>query len=152
MSRGILYLIWKGECDPTNVLARSVASLKYWHPELEHHVVEMPAGSTLACKSKMFELSPFDETLFLDADTTLLGNVKYGFIKAKQHGMALCINATPWNRRYYRIEQHPDEIEYSSGVVFFDKSNPKVEAVFRKWDEQATIDSASLFLSSEGVR
>ncbi len=120
MSRGILYMVWgEGYADS---LRRSIASVKHWHPELEYHIAEMPAGSNLLCKSQMFDLTPFTETLFLDADTTVLGNLDYGFLKARQHGISLCINANPWNRRYESLPQHRDEVEYSSGVVFFDKS------------------------------
>ncbi len=151
MNRGILYLVWKGECDPTEVLNRSVASIKHWHPDLPYKIVEMPTGSNLLCKSQMFDLSPFDETLFLDADTTVLGKLDYGFIKMQQHGIACCINANPWQRRYYKIEQHPDEVEYSSGVVFFDK-RPGVAKVFDRWKANHSFDSSSLFMATEGVR
>lgn len=170
-SRGILYLVWKGECDPSNVLARSLASVKHWHPELPYHVAEMPDGSTLLCKSKMYDLSPYDETLFLDADTTVMGKLDFGFAKAKQHGIACCINANPWQRRYYKIEQHPDEVEYSSGVVFFDKrweedygpnaetyseddlSRRSTQNVFHLWDSlDGTDTTCSYFHASDGVK
>jgi hypothetical protein len=106
---------------------RSLASVKHWHPELPYHVAEMPDGSNLLCKSKMFDLSPFDETLFLDADTTVMGQTRLRVRQGEQHGIACCINANPWQRRYYKIEQHPDEVEYSAGVVFFDKTwQPRV--------------------------
>lgn len=131
MSKGVLYMTWQGNYDPSPSLTRSIASLKHWHPELEHHVAEMPRGSNVLCKSQMYDLSPFDETLFLDADTTLLGKIDYGFLKAEQFGLALCINASPWQRRYENINGHPDEVEYSSGVLFFSKAKSK--DVFEEW-------------------
>ncbi len=166
MSRGILYLIWKGECDPTNVLQRSLASIKHWHPELPYHIAEMPAGSNLLCKSQMYDLSPYDETLFLDADTTVMGKIDYGFLKAQQHGIACCISANPWNRRYYKIEQHPDEVEYSTGVVFFDKKWEEVgyprmgdaftrstAMVFNRWDGlEGTDSTCNYFHAADGVK
>jgi hypothetical protein len=158
MSRGILYLIWRGECDPTNVLERSLASVRHWHPELPVHVEQMPDGSNLLCKSKMFERSLFDETLFLDADTTVMGRLDYGFAKAEQHGIACCVNANPWQRRYYKIEQHPDAVEYSSGVVFFDKSwhrcvGASTADVFRTWDGMDGLDTTcSYFHAADGVK
>ena len=35
----------------------------------------MPADSDLRCKSRMYELSPYDETLYLDVDTVVLNRV-----------------------------------------------------------------------------
>ncbi len=162
MSRGILWMIWQGENDPTAVLHRSRLSAKHWHPELEQHVVTMPADSNLLCKSQMYDLSPFDETLFLDADTTVLGRLDYGFEKAKQHGIACCINANPWQRRHYNIKCHADAVEYSSGVVFFKKSGSSgddndgpysVPDVFDRWNAlSTTTDTHVRFMAAEGVR
>jgi hypothetical protein len=154
MTRGILWLVWKGENDPTDVLNRSQMSAKYWHPELPQHVAHMPDGSTLLCKSRMFDLSPFDETLFLDADTTVMGKLDYGFLKARQHGIACCINANPWQRRYYNLERdHDDAVEYSSGVVFWDKSGDAVEDVFSSWESMDGADTTcSFFHAAAGVK
>ncbi len=152
-TRGVVYLVWKGECDPSNVLVRSQASVRHWHPELEQRVVEMPNGSNLLCKSHMYDLSPFDQTLFLDADTTVLGNLDYGFLQAAQHGIACCINANPWSRRYYKLEQHPDAVEYSSGVVFFDKTCRGVKEVFKRWNGlDGTDTTCSYFHASDGLK
>lgn len=153
MSRGILYLVWRGERkdDAHAVLQRSLASIKYWHPELPYKVVEMPEGSNLLVKSQMYDLSPFDETLFLDADTTVMGKLDFGFLKAQQHGIACCINANPWQRRYYKLNrEHDDAVEYSSGVVFFDK-RPSVEVVFDLWKKlAATEQTPSKYISPTG--
>jgi hypothetical protein len=157
MSRGILYLTWRGERgdDAHAVLQRSLASIKHWHPELPHKVVEMPDGSNLLCKSQMYDLSPYDETLFLDADTTAMGKLDYGFLKAQQHGIACCINANPWQRRYYKLpREHDDAIEYSSGVVFFDRRNNRVKEVFKRWktlSSDSTMDSRSKYISPKGA-
>ncbi len=147
MSRGVLYLVW-GDYNQQS-LKRSIVSLQHWHPELEHRVVTLPDDSNVLCKSQMYDLSPFDETLYLDADTTVMGKLDYGFLKAKQHGMALCINCNPWNRRY-RIVQHSDEVEYSSGVVFFDKTNHSALNVFREWDNYRDVDTGTLYRTDAG--
>jgi hypothetical protein len=156
MSRGIVYLTWRGDFDVTNVLQRSLASIRYWHPELPHEVIEMPEGSNLYCKSEMFDRSPFDETLFLDADTTVMGKLDYGFQQAKKHGIACCVNANPWQRRYYKLPwDHPDTVEYSSGVVFFDKSHPQAGGVFDRWrylTARPDINTASRFVGPHGLR
>jgi hypothetical protein len=148
VSRGILYIVWGS--DHRDILARSIASIQHWHPELPYKVVEMPDYSSVLCKSKMCDLSPFDETLFLDADTTALGKLDYGFEKAKQHGIALCISACPWNRRYHLLPgQHHDEVEYSSGVIFFTKAL-SVQFVFERWKAISTTDSRCRYIN-EGI-
>jgi hypothetical protein len=126
--RGVLWMRW-GE---TPGLERSRASVKHWHPELPQHVAEMPADSTVLCKSKMYELSPFDETLFLDADTTVLGRLDYGFNIARAHCIAVTHSANPWQRRYYKMRVEPDDVEYSTGVVFFRKCG-EIKRTFDEW-------------------
>jgi hypothetical protein len=37
----------------------------------------------------MLEVTPFEETLFLDNDTVVLGRLDYGFQKASQFGLAI---------------------------------------------------------------
>ncbi len=152
MTRGVLYITWKGERDPSEALDRSIASLKQWHPELPHRVIEMPAGSNLLCKSQMYDLSPFSETLFLDADTQVMGDLDYGFSKAQQFGIACCINLNPWQRRYHNlIHLSPDAVEYSSGVVFFDKDYPRTGGVFGQWNcNSGSLDSECLYLGTTG--
>jgi hypothetical protein len=153
VSRGVLYMTWRGEHDPTDILARSRTSVAHWHPELPVHVAEMPAESNLLCKQQMFDLSPFRETLFLDADTTVLGKLDYGFEQARNHGVACCISANPWQRRYERLEIPDDAVEYSSGVVFFSKDNSRVRGVFERWGRYtATCDSRCRYQADDGVR
>ena len=75
--RGVLYVVW-GEYNET-VLERSRQSLARVHSGLPVEIAELPAGSTLLDKTRMMELSPFDETLFLDADTVVLDDLTFGF-------------------------------------------------------------------------
>lgn len=148
MTRGVLWMTWGDNPTIAQSLARSRASVRHWHPELPQHVAEMPADSTLLCKSRMYELSPFDVTLFLDADTTVLGRLDYGFAMAERYGMALTHSANPWQRRYDRLEhEHADEVEYSSGVVFFNKEWQEVgyraiHEVFKCWQGYDDLDSS----------
>jgi hypothetical protein len=143
MTRGVLWMTWGTNPTVAGSLARSRASVKHWHPELPQHVAEMPADSTLLCKSRMYELSPFDVTLFLDADTTVLGRLDYGFAMAERYGMALTHSANPWQRRYDRLEcEHADEVEWSSGVVFFDKECQIVDDLFAWWNHINNLDSS----------
>jgi hypothetical protein len=128
LTRGVLWMVW----GSTPALVRSRASASYWHPELAQHVVNLPEDSTVLAKSRMFDLSPFDETLFLDADTTVLGRLDYGFNRASVFGMALTHSANPWQRRYYKLKCEPDAAEYSSGVIFFDR-RASVKRLFGFW-------------------
>jgi hypothetical protein len=131
----------------TPALIRSRASVAHWHPELPQHVVNLPDDSTVLVKSRMCDLSPFDETLFLDADTTVLGRLDYGFERAGLYGITLTISANPWQRRYYNMECPPDAVEYSSGVVFFTKNRDG--AVFRRWKMQG-LDSRCKYANDAG--
>ncbi len=97
MNRGVLYLKW-GEFD--QLLERSIASLRKWHPDVPYHVHELPSDSTYLDKTLMYELSPFDTTAYLDCDTVVMGNLDYAFDRAERHGLACCINEVPWARRY----------------------------------------------------
>jgi hypothetical protein len=150
VTRGALHIVWKGDSDPTPALERSIASLKRWHPKLEHHVHWAEPGSTLLCKSAMYDLSPFDETLFLDADTVVMGNLDYGFEQANKHGMALCINANPFARRYRSMQHVGDVIEYNTGVIFWRKRDD-VAKVFDGWKRLIGMDSSSSFVGALGV-
>ncbi len=137
--------------DPATVINRSIASLKKWHPELEYHVAKMPDDGDLRCKAKMYDLSPFDETLFLDADTVVMGNLDYGFQQIARHGIALCISASPWARRYRGLSDRGDLVEYNTGVIFFRKQQLTAQ-VFEQWKLGHEIDSWSDFLAPDGVK
>ncbi len=95
----------------------------------------------------MFIASPFEETLFLDADTTVLGRLDYGFDKARQHGLALTHSANPWQRRYYNLQSEPDAVEYSSGVMFFGED---MAELFFAWG-QMKDDSRCKYQADDGV-
>jgi lipopolysaccharide biosynthesis glycosyltransferase len=85
--------------------------------------------------------TPFESTLYLDADTVLLGRVDYGFAAAEQFGVSCCINENPWANRHGGITV--ETVEYNAGVLFFTK---RAKPIFDKWEEIAgKIDSSVLF-------
>ncbi len=147
MSRGVLYIIWDGyEPRTEQALARSIDSLKQWHPELPYYVHRLSSDSTLLDKAAMLDLSPFDETLFLDADTVVMDRLDYGFEKAVKHGMALCVCECPWARRYPSCSG--DMVEYNAGIIWFTKA---AKPVFDAWQSlNRTIDSSIIFNSGDG--
>jgi len=140
MSRGVLSIYWGDEAKlPFDRLKNSI---KKFHPELPHEIVKVEAPSSdptsLNKKAAMLDLSPFDETLFLDIDTVVMGRLDFGFEKAQKFGMAISICEAPWARRYHKIFLG-DEVEYNTGVIFFTKmANP----VFESWKMLAAeVDS-----------
>lgn len=127
--RGILYVVWGQSPEIEDKLARAIKSAEYHHPELPIHVERLDTGSKIT-KTTMFEISPFEETLFLDNDTVVLGRLDYGFEKARQFGLACCINENPWARRFGDAKLSGDVVEYNSGVLFFTE---RAKAVFDTW-------------------
>jgi hypothetical protein len=72
---GVLYVVWGDGVD--GLLQRAQASLKHFHPELPVHVERLPEGSGLLDKAGMMDMTPFEETVFLDADTMVMGRLDY---------------------------------------------------------------------------
>jgi hypothetical protein len=146
MKRGILYIVWGDKVEP--LLQRSMASVRQIYPDMPIEVVrgEPDLVRGLAQKAKMATQSPFDSTLFLDADTVVLGNLDYAFDRGEEFGLACAICECPWLRRYG--PEAGDQIEYNTGVLFFTaKSRP----VFDTWQElSATAPSRSRWMTTEG--
>ena len=149
MSRGIISIYWGDETKLP--IERLKASLKRFHPELPHEIfkIEAPVGddSSLNRKAVMHEMTPFDETLYLDIDTVVMGNLDFGFEKARAHGLALVINECPWAKRYHKIF-NGDQIEYNTGVMFFTK---QVAPVFESWAALSRTVDSQLALVKDGV-
>jgi hypothetical protein len=145
MSRGALYIVWPGDPRTEDALQRSIASLNAVHPGLPYHVEVMPEGTTLLDKARMCDLSPFDETLFIDADTVVLERLDFAFDRATRHGIAMCICECPWARRFPCC--HGDMVEYNTGLIWFDKLHPRTQEVFAMWKRLAdTADSRLWFM------
>ena len=141
--QGILYVVWGTKTEL--VLERSIASVKKYHPELPIHVERVPVPEDpllgLQAKSRMFSFSPFVNTLYLDADTIVLGRLDFGFTKSEQFGIAVSICECPWLRRYQGISD--DSIEYNTGVIFFSQ---KAKFILQQWEEIGkTFPSNSLW-------
>jgi hypothetical protein len=150
--RGVLYLVWGSRLDA--LLERSIASLRQFHPDLPVHVhrgLDSPnPWQGLLQKSAMAQISPYSQTLYLDADTVILGNLDYGFEMAAQHGLACTHCESPWARRHTGLASKGDLTEFNTGVLFFSqKSRP----LFDAWEKLApTLDSSTIFLLSNGQR
>jgi hypothetical protein len=82
----VLHGVWGRKLD--RFLERSIASLELFHADLPFHVERLPDDATLLDKARMLDLAPFEETLFLDIDTVVLGRPDFGFEKAIKHDLA----------------------------------------------------------------
>lgn len=144
-TRGVLYVVW-GKVD--DYLDRSRESLRAWHPELPVHVVRYPdskGDGALLQKSAMGGLTPFDETLYLDADTVVLAPLDFGFMQAQRHGLACSICECPQARRYPEIAG--DQIEYNTGVLFW---TAKASKVMADWATLAHSKPSSILFNLRG--
>lgn len=145
MTRGVIYVYWGNKFEEE--LHRSMDSLKRYHPDLPVEVFKLGDNSSHLNKTAMLDYSPFDTTLYLDTDTTVLGNLDFGFDRAEKFGLACCINECPWARRF--AEHTGDMVEYNSGVLFFTK---KAKPVFDMWKEcSKTVDSSIRFYLGDKV-
>jgi hypothetical protein len=141
-TRGVLYITWGTKSD--RVLPRAMESLRAVHPELPIHVEKLPETATLLDKARMFDLSPFEQTLYLDADSVVLGRLDFGFEQAIRYGWACSLCVNPWARRYTGLAGAGDMVEYNSGVMFFTR---KAEPLFRAWQALAPkVDSSIKYL------
>ncbi|MCW5606311.1 MAG: hypothetical protein KIT18_17350 [Burkholderiales bacterium] len=134
-------------------------SLRRHHPDLPVHVVRSQRQPTqrsgdgidwhlLSEKARVFELSPFAETLFLDIDTVVLGDLSFGFRQAQRFGLACSICEAPLANRFTGLRGAGEIVEYNTGVLFFSQA---AEPVFRRWVElAATLDSSLLFVGANG--
>jgi hypothetical protein len=139
--RGVLYIVWGEKAD--RYLERSIRSLRIHHPDIPvhcHRVASPVPGREFQEKSRMGSITPFQSTLYLDADTVIMGNLDYAFEQAERFGIACTINECPWMRRYGQKGEE-DHTEYQAGVMFFTAA---AAHVFDAWQIlAATTPSAS---------
>jgi len=94
----------------------------------------------------MFEHSPFETTVYLDADTVVLGRLDYGFEMAERFGLACCHCVNPWLRRYVGVTG--DLVEYNTGVLFFAAA---AREVFDRWRVAAPLLDSRARLVRDGI-
>lgn len=147
--RGVVYMIWGDDPKYQRALDRSRQSLAAFHPELPVEIVR-PATTDpiegLREKARLFSLTPFAETLFLDVDTVVFDRLDFGFEKAQRFGLACCICECPWARRYARSIKG-DVVEYNTGVLFFTE---RCAGLFSAWERLAGELDASMLVIEDG--
>ncbi|MFN0011673.1 MAG: hypothetical protein ACKVS8_08530 [Phycisphaerales bacterium] len=154
-TRGVLHVRWGPRPNPNldGEYKRCLDSIRQHHPDMPVHTAEVDAkpGDGFSPKSAIYELSPFDETVYLDADTVVMGNLDFAFEQAARHGMALCVCECPWARRYVYAVPPCDMVEYNAGVVFFSK-RPDVEAVMKEYHRLAyRVDTRVPYIAANGA-
>lgn len=140
MTEGILYIVWDNGANYTgwnyaDLLERSIESAKAFG--YKYHVHKVPGGNLLS-KTQMYDVSPFDNTLFLDADTVLCNNPEFGFKQSSKHGLAICLERASVLKRWepeIRLTL-PDYPEYNTGVIFF-KKDQRTQLWFQAWADMA---------------
>lgn len=146
-NRGVLYIVWDNNPKIAKSLQRSITSVQEYHRELPIHVEHLCDNATFLDKARMLDLSPFDETLFLDADTVVLDRLDFAFEKAISFGLACAICECPWARRYDDTKLCGDIVEYNTGVLFFTK---KVKPLFDIWHQLACEVKSSITHYKDG--
>lgn len=146
MTRGVLYITFDGDPRVNAAMERSIGSLREHHPDMEVQEQVLVPGSLLS-KSRMMDLSPFDTTLFLDADTVVLGPLDHVFDRAERHGLACCICECPWARRFAGLSEMRNLQEWNTGVIGFTR---QASQVFESWKAIApTLNSSLKFIDNE---
>jgi hypothetical protein len=144
--RGVLFIAWEtAAAEQTALLARAVASLADFHPELPYHVVHLPGTARHVEKSRIGALTPFEVTAYLDVDSLVLGRLDFAFEMAERYGLACCIGENPWRRRYVGVTG--DVIEYDTGVLFF---GPGARPALELWTHLAPALHAPISYADGG--
>jgi hypothetical protein len=146
LKRGVLYIVWGDKIE--TLLQRSIASVKKFYPDLPIEIRRPDGQLGLLEKAEWMLSSPFETTLYLDADTVIVGNLDQAFDTAEMHGLACCICECPWMRRY---GIRGDLLEYNTGVLFFTNAYI-VTKVFKRWRGLASEPPASNCLDVDGTR
>jgi len=123
-------------------------------------------------KPFLYNLSPFDYTLYLDADTMVYGDIMPGFELLERYDICIADHHNfniedIWRHPKYNLPEHAKKIEereathkllggvrtpfLNSGVIFFRKSKAAMNvfanwyiewAHYREWDEQMALHRA----------
>ena len=116
-------------------------------PAVFDHVIEADFKLTSYLrKCELYRLLPdgYETYLFLDVDTTVIGDISLGFDKAKRYGIAMAQAPRYTLERFQGFDEimraagvtPRGQLQFNSGVIFFHKT-PAVEAVLLKWESLA---------------
>ena len=159
MSCGIIYVVSGGRSYIGELLA-SLKSLRQHEPELPVTVFSQfalprplprfceearlsPDAHPLKLKVMMLRKSPYDSTLFLDTDISILGPLRPVFAELETADFAAAnAHVADWTVKPPRFVAMVKPNEYNTGVLLFKKSDPTLrlldrwEAAVRDQDER----------------
>ncbi len=111
--------------------------------------IEVDAGAR-AMKTRMYSLSPFRKTLFLDADTEMQSDPMHGFKMLENFDLVMAqdpvriFNQTKWPglvheevKETIKATGGGEFLYYNSGVMFFRRSEAN-KKLFQAWNEEWT--------------
>lgn len=151
MTRGAIYIITQNP-KYSGLLMSSAASLKRAMPELPITVFsQFPVSSTcferviaveptedgFYDKSRLMLRSPYEQTLFIDADTHVLEPVPELFTLLDRFDCAATHEeyvSTDWFSRYPRPDIPASFPEFNTGILAFRRSE-RMDRVLREWDK-----------------
>ncbi len=140
MKRGIIYLASGGRSYLGELLT-SFESLRRFEPDLPVTIFSrfaVPAGlknctarpitsleHPLKLKVLTLKESPYEETLFLDTDTTVRGPLAPIFDQLAEHDFAAAnSHEADWSVQPYRFISMVKERDYNTGVLLYRKTDP----------------------------
>lgn len=154
MSRGVMMVAYG-----RNARTEAKLSIASFHEQHEEYPVLLVSDTPMegidfqyapdddpsfrARKLEMYDLSPFDETLYLDADTRVVGNVSVGFdilndgwdmviIPSNGQGADFLWHVLPDERQQTRDLLQGAELQLQGGVFWFRKGEA-VSRFFAHW-------------------
>lgn len=159
--RGALYVAYGDKARAACL--RSVETLREYLPDMAAAVVsdtplagdvqhiyhpEADPGARTQ-KTQMYALSPFEQTLFLDADTEVVSSPEAGFkllqyvdvvlAQDENHRLADCHwrghDVTERSLTMAQVGSDGDLLYYNTGVVFF-RRNERTAALFTAWHNE----------------
>ena len=158
MTCGVVYIAYGAAA--IKQANESIKTLRRVHPSWEIAVIggerlpgtrfikaTDPSGGTPGrwAKTQLDILSPFDDTLFLDADTRIYGDLSIGFdiinhgwelimVPSLPQGEASLRHLTDEERNITMAETMKP-LQINTGVIWFRKT-PRVKALFAEWRQQ----------------
>lgn len=165
LSRGVIYIALGEKA----LVEQKLSSENIHYPihvlDRSEHGQDYVKGSR-DLKTRLYWLSPFDLTLYLDADTRVLGNIEHGFeIIDNGWDLAMSFSIHQEDDAYWHLE--PDEklatqivwlgLQMQAGMMFFRKCDRvrKFWEVWRKeWQRWGSQDQGAFVraLSQRPVR
>lgn len=157
--RGILYIAFgdqareqvKQSIATVKVYAKTlpiavISDAPFTEADINIYHIDSDVGAR-SVKTRMYSLSPFEETLFLDADTEMLASPDGGFELLKYVDMVIAqdvnrkLSDVKWKNlpaeeiRYTQEYIGVDVLYFNSGVIFF-KRNERLQKMFQAWNRE----------------